>query len=338
MYQGNSHRYEQMTYNRAGYSGLKLSALGLGLWHNFGSVDPFEKQKKLIHQAFDLGITYYDLANNYGPIPGSAEENFGKIMQDDMRGHRYEMVIATKAGYEMWPGPYGNWASRKSIIASADQSLRRLQLDYVDIFYSHRPDPHTPAEETALALNQLVLEGKALYIGISNYSGSQTARMVRIFQELKTPFIVNQVRYNMFNRDVEQGLFPVLKREKKAAVAFSPLSQGLLTDKYLNGIPADSRAKKTTSPFLHPTQVEQTLVTVRQLNEVAKKRGQTLAEMALAWNLRQNAVASVIVGASRPEQLVDNCQALENLEFSTSELSLIDKILAEQADIAWKAK
>lgn len=335
MYLSASERYKNMTYNRLGNSGLKLSALGLGLWHNFGSVDPFDKQKKIVHQAFDLGITYYDLANNYGPVPGSAEENFGKIMSNDMKSHRDEMIIASKAGYEMWPGPYGNWGSRKSIIASADQSLERLNLDYVDLFYSHRPDQETPAEETALALDQLVRAGKALYVGISNYSGSQTAEMARIFRELKTPFVVNQIRYNMFNRKVETDLFPVLEREQKAAVAFSPLSQGLLTDKYLQGLPADSRAVKQTSPFLHGAQVEQTLETVRQLNELAQQRGQSLAEMSLAWDLRQKAVACVLVGASRPQQLVDNVNALQNLEFSTAELAQIDQILVKQPDIDW---
>lgn len=335
MYIGASDRYENMTYDRVGNSGLKLSVLGLGFWHNFGSIDPFEKQKEIVHQAFDLGITYYDLENNYGPVPGSAEENFGKLMNDDMKNHRDEMIIASKAGYEMWPGPYGNWGSRKSIIASADQSLQRLNLDYVDIFYSHRPDPRTPAEETALALDQLVREGKTLYVGISNYLGSQTAEMIRIFKELKTPFIVDQVRYNMFNRKVEKDLFPVLERQQKAAVAFSPLSQGLLTDKYLQGIPANSRAVKKSSPFLHQSQVEQTVETVRKLNEIAKQREQSLAQMALAWDLRQKAVSCVLVGASRPQQLVDNFNALHNLEFSRRELAQIDQILDDQPQIDW---
>ncbi len=249
MYQASQKRYDHMIYNRVGNSGLKLSAIGLGLWNNFGSVDPIANQKAIIHQAFDLGITYYDLANNYGPEPGSAETNFGRIMATDMRPYRDEMVIASKAGYVMWPGPYGNWGSRKSIIASADQSLQRTGLDYFDIFYSHRPDPETPMEETAAALDQLVRQGKTLYVGISNYNGKQTAAMTKIFESLGTPYIIHQPRYNMFNRQVEQDLFPVLQATHKAAVGFSSLSQGLLTDKYLHGITTDSRANKQTIPF-----------------------------------------------------------------------------------------
>ncbi|MGP4116195.1 aldo/keto reductase [Levilactobacillus zymae] len=337
MYQADEYRYQQMVYNRVGDSGLKLSAIGLGLWNNFGSVDPFDTQVAMIHQAFDLGITYFDLANNYGPKPGSAEENFGRIMAGDMHAYRDQMVIASKAGYVMWPGPYGNWGSRKSIIASANQSLKRTGLDCFDIFYSHRPDPNTAIEETALALDQLVRQGKALYVGISNYSGAQTAAITQIFNDLHTPFIIHQPRYNMFNRDVETDLFPVLKREHKAAVGFSSLSQGLLTDKYLNGIPADSRAKKGTIPFLNPTQVDQTLSTVKQLNELAQNRGQSLAQMALAWNLRVPEIASVLIGASRPEQIVANVQALQHLDFTADELTAIDQILAQQGTISWGA-
>ena len=337
MYRAKTERYDKMTYNRIGNSGLKLSALGLGLWNNFGSVDPIDNQKKIIHQAFDLGITYYDLANNYGPEPGSAEENFGRIMKEDMHAYRDEMVIASKAGYYMWPGPYGDWGSKKSIIASANQSLQRTGLDYFDIFYSHRPDPETPIEETAQALDQLVREGKTLYVGISNYSGEQTKKITEVFRDLKTPFIIHQPRYNMFNREVEDDLFPVLKAEQKAAVGFSALSQGLLTDKYLHGIPADSRAKKATIPFLQPEQVEQTLVTVKKLNEVAKNRGQSLAQMALAWNLREPELACVLIGASRPEQVVDNVKALDKLDFSADELAEIDQILKEQGNISWGA-
>lgn len=270
MYQANPNRYQQMRYNRVGNSGLKLSAIGLGFWHTFGSVDPYENQKAIVHQAFDLGITYYDLANNYGPVPGSAEENFGRIMATDMKPYRDEMIITSKAGYEMWDGPYGNWGSRKSIIASANQSLKRLGLDYVDIFYSHRPDPETPIEETAEALDQLVREGKALYIGISNYDGKQTAAITKVFKDLHTPFIIHQPRYNMFDRHIEGDLLPVLKEEGKAAVCFSPLAQGLLTDRYLNGIPADSRAAKSTSPFLHEDQVGATIDKVRQLTAIAQ--------------------------------------------------------------------
>lgn len=337
MYQASTKRYDNMIYNRVGNSGLKLSALGLGLWHNFGSVDPYENQKAMIHQSFDLGITYFDLANNYGPIPGSAEENFGRIMATDMKPYRDEMIIASKAGYQMWAGPYGDWGSRKSILASADQSLKRLGLDYVDIFYSHRPDPKTPVSETALALDQLVKAGKALYIGISNYNGAQTVAITKVFNDLRTPFVIHQPRYNMFDRTIEDDLIPVLRREGKAAVSFSSLSQGLLTDKYLNGIPDNSRAAKSTSPFLHPLQVDETIRTVRQLNEVAKRRGQTLAEMALAWNLREPEIASVLIGASRPQQLVDNVKALDHLDFSSAELNEIDHILAKQPVIKWGA-
>lgn len=337
MYQASQKRYDHMIYNRVGNSGLKLSAIGLGLWNNFGSVDPIANQKAIIHQAFDLGITYYDLANNYGPEPGSAETNFGRIMATDMRPYRDEMVIASKVGYVMWPGPYGNWGSRKSIIASADQSLQRTGLDYFDIFYSHRPDPETPMEETATALDRLVRQGKTLYVGISNYNGKQTAAMTKIFESLGTPYIIHQPRYNMFNRQVEQDLFPVLQATHKAAVGFSSLSQGLLTDKYLHGITTDSRANKQTIPFLSPVQVEQTLATVKRLNEVAQQREQSLAQMALAWNLRQPALASVLIGASRPEQVVNNVAALEKLKFSESELATIEQILTEQPAIDWNA-
>ncbi|WP_246147759.1 aldo/keto reductase [Secundilactobacillus folii] len=327
-----------MVYNRLGNSGLKLSAIGLGLWHNFGSVDPFENQRAIIHKAFDLGVTYFDLANNYGPVPGSAENNFGRIMATDMKPYRDEMVIASKAGYEMWDGPYGNWGSRKSIIASANQSLKRMGLDYVDIFYSHRPDPETDVSETAQALDSLVRQGKALYVGISNYNGAQTQAIIKCFEDLKTPFVIHQPRYNMFNRGVETDLFPVLKKAHKAAVGFSSLCQGLLTDKYLHGIPADSRAAKSTSPFLQPKQVEQTLKTVKALNEVAANRDQTLAEMALAWNLREPELACVLVGASRPQQLEDNVKALDHLQFTEAELARIDQILKAQDTIDWSRK
>lgn len=330
MYQANENRYNKMLYKRVGHSGLKLSAIGLGFWHNFGSVDAFEKQKAIVHQAFDLGITYYDLANNYGPIPGSAEENFGRIMATDMKPYRDEMIISSKAGYHMWEGPYGEWGSRKSIIASANQSLKRLGLDYVDIFYSHRPDPETPLEETAEALDQLVREGKALYIGISNYDAEQTARMIKIFKDLRTPFIIHQPLYNMFNRKIEKDLLPLLKKEHKAAVSYSSLAQGLLTDRYLYGIPKDSRAAKSTSPFLTVDQVDQTIATVKKLNHLAERRGQSLAQMALAWNLREPELASVLVGASRPEQLVNNVKALDNLQFTKDELEEIDRILEQR--------
>ncbi|VDG25544.1 aldo/keto reductase [Lactiplantibacillus mudanjiangensis] len=338
MYQAATDRYQTMQYNRVGDSGLKLSAIGLGLWNNFGSVDPLANQKAIIHQAFDLGITYFDLANNYGPEPGSAETNFGQIMAHDMKPYRDEMVIASKAGYVMWPGPYGNWGSRKSIIASADQSLQRTGLDYFDIFYSHRPDPETPSEETALALDQLVRSGKALYIGLSNYSSVQVKKMAAIFKEMKTPFIIDQPRYNMFNRQIETDLLPELAAEHKGAVGFSSLCQGLLTNKYLNGVPENSRANKSTIPFLHPAQVEQTLATVRALNELAQTRSQSLAQMALAWNLRQPTMASVLIGASRPAQVVNNVQALDHLDFTDDELAKIETILAAQTPIDWQAK
>lgn len=335
MYQASNNRYDKMLYRRVGNSGLELSVLGLGLWHNFGSVDSFENQKSIVHEAFDLCITYFDLANNYGPVPGSAEKNFGRIISEDMKPYRDEMIIASKAGYDMWPGPYGNWGSKKSIIASADQSLKRLGIDYIDIFYSHRPGPKTPFEETALALDQLVREGKALYIGISNYNGEQTKKICEIFEDLKTPFIIEQPRYNMFNRQAEQDLFPILKEKHKAAVGFSSLSQGLLTEKYLNGIPKNSRADKASSPFLQEKQVKATIETVKKLNHIAAVRQQSLAEMALAWNLRIPEIACVLIGASRPEQLLDNIKALNNLTFSDYELLEIDRVLAKQDKIDW---
>ncbi|GMA70651.1 glyceraldehyde 3-phosphate reductase [Leuconostoc litchii] len=329
MYKANDERYEKMIYNHVGHSGLKVSAISLGLWNNFGSVDPYENQKDMIHTAFDLGITYFDLANNYGPKPGSAENNFGKIMATDMFSYRDELVIASKAGHQMWPGPYGNWNSRKSIIASADQSLKRTGLDYFDIFYSHRPDSNTPVEETAEGLDQLVRQGKALYIGISNYSGQQTKEISEIFKVLKTPFIIHQPRYNMFNRQAEQNLFSVLKKEKIGAVGFSSLAQGLLSDKYFDGIPIDSRANKITIPFLTKEKVQPTISTVQRLSEIARKRGQSLPQMALAWNLRIPQLASVLIGASTPEQIVENVKALDNLSFEPDELLAIDRILAE---------
>ena len=338
MYQAANERYDTMQYRRVGHSGLKLSAIGLGFWNNFGSVDALATQRAIVRQAFDLGITYFDLANNYGPEPGSAERNFGQLFAQDFRPYRDELVIASKAGFEMWPGPYGDWGSRKSIIASADQSLQRTGLDYFDIFYSHRADPDTPAEETALALDQLVHQGKALYVGISNYDAEQTAAMTAIFNDLHTPFIIEQPCYNMFNRKPETGVFPVLEKLGKGAVSYSSLAQGMLTNKYLHGIPADSRAQKATIPFLHPGVVKQTLTTIAALNDLAATRGQSLAQMALAWNLRQPALASVLIGASRPAQVVDNVQALANLTFTSSELAQIEAILAAQPKIDWHAQ
>lgn len=328
MYHALETRYQEMQYNRVGHSGLKLPAISLGLWHNFGETDRMATQKETIFGAFDMGITHFDLANNYGPPAGSAEENFGRILHDNLRRYRDEMIISSKAGYYMWPGPYGEWGSKKNIVASCDQSLKRLQLDYVDIFYHHRPDPETPIEETAQALDLLVHQGKALYIGISNYSAAQTKAITKVFRALGTPFIIHQPRYNMLDRWIEDGLTNVLADEGLGAITFSPLAQGLLTNRYLNGIPTDSRAARPDSPFLSPEKVHQTINIVQKLNKVAQQRGQTLAEMALAWNLQQPTVASVLVGASRLNQLQDSVHALDNLTFTSEELTSIQKILA----------
>ncbi|MGY3750568.1 L-glyceraldehyde 3-phosphate reductase [Vagococcus acidifermentans] len=329
MYQADSNRYQSMTYNRVGNSGLKLPAISLGLWHNFGDVDQLENQRAIIRGAFDMGITHFDLANNYGPPPGSAEENFGRIFREDLKGYRDELIISSKAGFYMWEGPYGEWGSKKYITASCDQSLRRLGLDYVDIFYHHRPDPDTCLEETASALDLLVRQGKALYIGISNYSAQQTEDIIAVFKELKTPFVIHQPRYNMFDREIENGLTDMLAKEQKGAIVYSPLAQGLLTNRYLKGIPADSRAARTDSPFLDKDRVDASLAKVKQLNQLAQERGQTMAEMAIAWLLREDTVASVLIGASRLSQLQDNVKALDNLSFTASELDTIDKILAD---------
>ncbi len=327
MYEASSTRYDKMIYNRVGKSGLKIPALSLGLWHNFGDTDLIENQRAILHRAFDLGITHFDLANNYGPGPGSAEKNFGRIFKEDFTQYRDELIISSKAGYHMWEGPYGEWGSRKNMIASCDQSLKRTGLDYFDIFYTHRPDPETPFEETALALDQIVRSGKALYVGISNYNAEQTREIGQIFKELKTPFIIHQPRYNMLDRWIEDGLTDELLAQGKSAIVFSPLAQGLLTNRYLHGIPEDSRAHRSDSPFLTEDKVEDTLAKVKKLNAVAEKRGQTLAEMSLAWNLQNPAVASVLIGASRVSQLEDNVKALDNLEFSKEELQEIDNIL-----------
>lgn len=327
MYNAKKTRYDDMIYRRVGHSGLKLPAISLGLWHNFGETDKVATQKEIIFGAFDMGITHFDLANNYGPPAGSAEENFGRILRSDLKQYRDEMIISSKAGYYMWPGPYGEWGSKKNLIASCDQSLQRMQLDYVDIFYSHRPDPETPIEETARALDLLVHQGKALYIGISNYSAEQTKAITKIFRELGTPFIIHQPRYNMLDRWIEDGLTDVLAEEGLGAITFSPLAQGMLTNRYLNGIPADSRAARPDSPFLSPEKVDQTISTVQELNKIAQQRGQSLAEMALAWNLQQPTVASVLVGASRLSQLQDSVYALDNLTFAPEELAAIQKVL-----------
>ena len=327
MYEPNSKRYLTMTYNRCGKSGLKLPAVSLGLWHNFGDTADYENMKALVFTAFDNGITHFDLANNYGPAPGSAERNFGKILKEELSPYRDELIISTKAGYDMWEGPYGNWGSRKYLLASLDQSLKRLGLDYVDIFYHHRPDPDTPLEETMGALTRAVRSGKALYAGLSNYNGEQLEKAVKILTELKCPFIINQNRYSIFDRTIEQnGLKSTAVRLEKGIIAFSPLAQGMLTNRYLNGIPADSRIM-TDGRFLKQSAVTpERLEQIRKLNEIAKERGQTLAEMALAWVLKDGVVTSVLIGASKPSQILDNIKAINNTAFSAEELKRIDEI------------
>jgi len=327
MYKAADTRYENMTYNPSGKSGLKLPAVSLGLWHNFGHTGDFENMKKMCYTAFDGGITHFDIANNYGPPDGSAEENFGKILKSDLGAYRDELIISTKAGYYMWPGPYGDFGSRKYLLASLDQSLSRLGLDYVDIFYHHRPDPDTPLEETMGALASAVQSGKALYVGLSNYDGPTLEKATEILADLKVPFIINQNNYSIFNRTIENnGLKETSFRLGKGIIAFSPLAQGLLTDRYLMGIPADSRVR-TDGRFLKEGSVtEQRLEQIRRLNELALSRGQTLAQMALAWVLRDGIVTGVLVGASKPEQILDNIKATENTVFTEEELRLIDEI------------
>jgi L-glyceraldehyde 3-phosphate reductase len=317
-----------MQYRRSGNSGLLLPAISLGLWHNFGGVDSLENSRAMLRRAFDLGITHFDLANNYGPPPGSAEENFGKILQADLSPHRDELIISTKAGWGMWPGPYGNWGSRKYLLASLDQSLRRMKLDYVDIFYSHRPDPQTPIEETMSALHHAVRSGKALYAGISSYDAQQTATAADVLRRLGTPCLIHQPKYSMFERKIETGLLDVLKQEGIGCIAFCPLAQGLLTDRYLNGIPADSRANKRDA-FLKKNDVtEDSIAKVRALSEMARLRGQSIAQLALSWVLRDPRMTSALIGASRVEQIAQNVGALANLRFSSDELARIDSILA----------
>lgn len=329
MYTANKARYGTMIYNRCGRSGLKLPALSLGMWHNFGSVNDVENMKRILFTAFDSGITHFDLANNYGPAYGSAEANMGRILKSDLMPYRNEMVISTKAGYDMWKGPYGDGGSRKYLIASLDESLKRLGLEYVDIFYHHRPDPDTPMEETMEALDQIVRSGKALYVGISNYNQEQTREAYRILREQKTPFIINQVSYSMLNRWIEtDGVKDFLHRSGIGCIAFSPLAQGILTGKYLNGIPEDSRAGSGKSPYLRKRDIsEEKLDKVRALLEIAEERGQSLAQMALAWILRDGKVTSVLIGASRAEQISENLKALENTQFSQEECDRIDEIL-----------
>ncbi len=327
MYTADEKRYDTMKYNRCGNSGLKLSAFSLGLWHNFGSADNYDNMVAMLTTAFDLGITHFDLANNYGPYPGSAEENFGKVMKNEFKPYRDEIIVSTKAGYGMWAGPYGDHGSRKYLIASLDQSLKRLGLDYVDIFYHHRPDPETPMEETARALDQIVRSGKALYVGVSNYSAKQTKQMAEIMKSLGTPLVIHQPRYNMFERWVEDGLLDVLDEEGMGSISFCPLAQGLLTNKYIHGIPADSRAAKA-SPFLTKDGITaEKIEKVVSLNAIAENRGQSLAQMACAWNLRGGRLTSVLLGASRPAQIIENAAAISNLDFTRDELDAIDKIL-----------
>ena len=321
-------RYDNMEYRRCGNSGVLLPAVSLGLWHNFGHVDVLENCRQILHLAFDSGITHFDLANNYGPPAGSAEENFGRILKEDFNGYRDEMIISTKAGYYMWPGPYGEWGSKKYLVSSLDQSLKRMGLDYVDIFYSHRPDPNTPMEETMGALDLIVRQGKALYAGLSSYSKEETAQAVAILKRLGTPCLIHQPKYSMFDRWVEGGLMEVLQHEGIGCIPFSPLAQGLLTNKYLHGIPEDSRIAKPHG-FLKENHLDEaTLGKIRKLNDLAQHRGQTLAQMALSWILKDNRITTVLVGASKPAQLSDSLECLKNLQFSGEELQQIETILA----------
>jgi L-glyceraldehyde 3-phosphate reductase len=327
-YKPDDQRYSSMRYVRCGRSGLKLPSISLGFWHNFGSVDLFDNGRAMVRRAFDLGITHFDLANNYGPLPGSAEENFGRILKKDLSAHRDEMIISTKAGYYMWPGPYGEWGSRKNLLSSLDQSLNRMGLDYVDIFYSHRPDPETPLEETMGALDRAVRSGKALYVGISNYKPDQTRQAAQILREMGTPCLIHQPVYNMFNRWIEPSLLDTLSQEGIGCIVFSPLAQGLLTNRYLDGLPTDSRAVRS-GVFLKPEQItSDKLAKITSLNGIAQTRGQTLAQMAIAWVLRHPGMTSALIGASRPQQIDDCVGALKNLAFSADELATIDQILA----------
>ena len=318
-------RYDTMIYNRCGKWGLKLPAVSLGLWHNFGGIDNFENSRAMLHRAFDLGITHFDLANNYGPPPGSAEENFGKILKQDFSAYRDELIISSKAGYLMWPGPYGEWGTRKYVLASLDQSLKRMGLEYVDIFYSHRPDPNTPLEETMMALDRAVRSGKALYVGISNYPADMAKEASQILKELGTPCLIHQPKYSMFVRWVEDELLDVLEEEGIGCIPFSPLAQGLLTNKYLKGIPEGSRA--TREVFLKKNDVESAHDKILKLNDIAQKRGQSLAQMALAWVLKDKRITSVLIGASSVKQIDDNVETLKKLSFTEAELNAIENII-----------
>ena len=322
-------RYNAMQYNRCGKSGLKLPAISLGLWHNFGEIDNYEKCRSIVHTAFDNGITHFDLANNYGPPPGGAEITFGKILKQGLKSYRDELIISSKAGWPMWPGPYGDWGSKKYLTASLDQSLQRIGLDYVDIFYHHRPDPETPLEETMRTLDLMVRQGKALYIGISSYSAEETQKAIEVLNALGTPLLIHQPKYSMLVRWVEDGLLDVLDKNGVGCITFSSLAQGILTNKYLNGIPADSRVASTrgNGAIEKDALTEETISKVRQLNEVAKQRNQTLAQMALAWVLKDSRITSVIIGASKPEQVTDSIQCLNNYNFAKEELTTIENIL-----------
>ncbi|HDX4394167.1 TPA: L-glyceraldehyde 3-phosphate reductase [Enterobacter bugandensis] len=327
-YQPDKNRYQTMEYRRCGRSGIRLPAVSLGLWHNFGDATLIENSRQLLQRAFDLGITHFDLANNYGPPPGSAERNFGRILQEDFLPWRDELIVSTKAGYKMWDGPYGDWGSRKYLLASLDQSLKRMGLEYVDIFYHHRPDPETPLQETMKALDHLVRQGKALYVGLSNYPAELARKAIDILNDLGTPCLIHQPKYSMFERAPEEGLLDVLQEKGVGCIPFSPLAGGQLTNRYLNGIPADSRAA-SGSQFLNPEQItEEKLEKVRQLNALAESRGQKLSQMALAWVLRHEEVTSVLIGASKKAQIDDAVGMLENRQFTAEELSLIDQILS----------
>lgn len=326
-YLPNKSRYQKMQYRRCGNSGIKLSAISLGLWHNFGHVDMLENGRAILKLAFDSGITHFDLANNYGPPPGSAEENFGKILKEDFAGYRDEMIISSKAGYLMWDGPYGEWGSKKYLVASLDQSLKRMGLEYVDIFYHHRPDPDTPLEETMQALDLIVRQGKALYAGISNYPAAEATKAIAILKKLGTPCLIHQPKYSMFERWVEEGLLDVLEQEGVGCIPFSPLAQGLLTNKYLHGIPVDSRAGKPNGFLKEADITESRINQITGLNNIALQRNQSLAQMALAWLLKDNRVTSVLIGASKPAQLSDSLQCLDNIIFSEGELKAIEEIL-----------
>jgi L-glyceraldehyde 3-phosphate reductase len=329
MFVASAKRYDNMKYNRCGRSGLKLPAISLGWWYNFGGLDLLENGRAIARSAFEHGVTHFDLANNYGPPPGSAEETFGRLLREDFAPYRDELIISTKAGYDMWPGPYGELGSRKYLLASLDQSLKRMGLEYVDIFYSHRPDPDTPLEETMGALASVVSQGKALYAGISNYQPEETRQAAKILRDLGTPCLIHQPMYNMFDRWVEDGLLDTLDSEGIGSIVFSPLAQGQLTDRYLNGIPQGARATKTERVWLTPEDVKQNLPKIRKLNEIASLRGQSLAQMALAWVLRKPQVTSALVGASSVKQLEDNLAALNNLQFEEEELQAIEAVLNE---------